>query len=323
MGPLSSLDSTPNQALSPPTVAVVVPVYNGESDLPQLLQGLTQQTYPPQQVEVWLVDNGSCDRTGELLQTAVSSHANWHCLSYGAIQSSYAARNVGIRAACSEIIAFTDADCLPSPQWIAELVKPFSQPQVGIVAGEILAQPAGSWLERYAELKQTLSQRDSLSHSFCPYGQTANLAIRAEIFHQVGLFRPYLTTGGDADICWRILRETDWQMSLAEAAIVRHRHRRSLPALRRQWYRYGCSNRYLHELYGVELMRKLGAGEVRYRLARWMLKEIPAGLRRWGQGQAAPIELLVTPLDLVCFQARTRGQRLAQLPPAARHVPRL
>jgi GT2 family glycosyltransferase len=91
----------------------------------------------------------------------------------------------------------------------------------------------------------------------------------------VGLFRPYLTTGGDADICWRILRETDWKLEFAPQAIIRHRHRLNLREFRSQWRRYGYSNRYLHELYGVALMRDFTLRELIYRFSRWLFKEIP------------------------------------------------
>jgi len=40
-------------------VTVVIPIYNGESDLPDLLACLRSQTYPPRQVEYLLVDNNS------------------------------------------------------------------------------------------------------------------------------------------------------------------------------------------------------------------------------------------------------------------------
>ena len=307
--------------MSFPTVAVVVPVYNGAADLPGLLAGLKRQRYPQERLEVWLVDNGSCDRTPTILQAVAQSHPQFHWLRYDAIQSSYAARNAGICASQSQIIAFTDVDCRPAPHWLGTLVQPFENSRVGIVAGEIKALASTTWLERYAERQQTLSQRHTLNHPFYPYGQTANLAIRATIFEQVGLFRPHLTSGGDADLCWRILQATPWQLTFVEEATIEHRHRRRLGDLHRQWYRYGCSNRYLHQLHGVELMRNLTLAETRYRLGRWLLKEIPQLLGRQLKGYPAGIDWLVTPLDLICYRARTLGQEQAQLPPEADFIP--
>ena len=54
-----------------PKISVIVPVYNGEADLPELISCLQAQTYPGGWVEYLLVDNGSRDRTATLLQTAV------------------------------------------------------------------------------------------------------------------------------------------------------------------------------------------------------------------------------------------------------------
>ncbi len=56
-----------------PQVSVVVPVYNGEMDLPELIECLRSQTYPPHRVEYLLVDNNSRDRTSTILQTAASN----------------------------------------------------------------------------------------------------------------------------------------------------------------------------------------------------------------------------------------------------------
>lgn len=306
-----------------PSVSVIVPIYNGEAALPELVERLLGQQYPADRVEFLLIDNGSGDRTPQILQLAASQGHPLRAIPYSNIQSSYAARNAGIAAATGKILAFTDADCHPEPNWLAALVQPFSDASVGLVAGEIKALPGQNWLERYADRQGTLSQHNTLNHSFLPYGQTANLAVRAEILGQVGLFRPHLTTGGDADLCWRIQQGTDARIVHAADAVVYHRHRNSLKGLRSQWYRYGCSNRYLHDLHGVELMRPLTAKEMRYRLLRWGLKELPQAAVKLLSGRGTALELAITPLDLWCAQARSQGQAQAELPEAARTIAHL
>lgn len=301
-----------------PQVSVIVPVYNGEEDLPELLQGFRQQTYPSDRLEYLIVDNGSSDRTWEILQAG--DLPNLKPLSQTQIQSSYAARNLGIKTAQYDILAFTDADCRPQPQWLENLVKPFAQPEIGLSIGEIIALSGNTLLEQHADRQETLSQKHTLANTFCPYGQTANLAVRRSIFEQVGLFRPYLTTGGDADMCWRILRETDCKYEFVPDATVKHRHRRTLKELQKQWYRYGESNRYLHQLHGVDLMRSLTLKESLYRMMRWMLKEVPITSAKMLLGRADIVDLVNTPLGLYMFQARTQGQKLSDLPENARHI---
>jgi cellulose synthase/poly-beta-1,6-N-acetylglucosamine synthase-like glycosyltransferase len=307
-----------------PPVSVIIPVYNGETDLPDLIDCLYKQTYPSNLVEYLLVDNNSRDRTANLLQDAEkeanSKGINFYHLTEKEIQSSYAARNLGIRKAKNDILVFTDADCRPKADWLEKIVQPFINSEVGIVAGEILAYPGKTLLEKYSDRHHLLSQKFLIEHPFCPYGQTANLAIRKKAFIDVGLFRPYLTTGGDADICWRIQKEGNWKLEYVPEAIVKHRHRSNLKNFRSQFRRYGSSNRYLHELYGVNLMRELTAKETFYRLSRWLIKELPRDIVKAIALKADLVDLVNTPIDLIGFQARTIGQKESKLSEAARQI---
>ncbi|PSB19300.1 glycosyltransferase [Phormidesmis priestleyi ULC007] len=303
-----------------PKISVIVPIYNGEADLPGLLHCLRAQTYSSDLVSYCLVDNGSHDRTSEILKSASQDAQNFVVLSESQIQSSYAARNLGIRSTTGEILVFTDADCRPEPNWLENLIQPFEDLTVGLVAGEIKALLGNTILEQHADRQETLSQKHTLAHPFCAYGQTANLAVRDQVFEQVGLFRPYLTTGGDADFCWRALSQTPWQIRFAERAIVRHRHRSTLAALRSQWRRYGRSNRYLHELHGVDLMRDFSLQDYGYRLTRWLFKELPIAAIHGLQQKATLADLFSTPIGLICAHARTTGQRHAHLPDQARQI---
>ena len=330
---------------NPIAVSVIIPIYNGESDLPDLLRSLYAQTYDRNSVEYLIIDNGSQDETWSALQQA-EIHAQTdrfplRILQESKIQGSYAARNQGICAAIAEILAFTDADCRPEPDWLTNLMQPFDvqpfdmQPldatlsinseanpncrtNLGWVAGEVSALPSKNWLERYADRADTLSQKHTLANPFSPYGQTANLAVRKVCFTEVGLFRPYLTTGGDADQCWRILRETDRNWQFAANAVVRHRHRSTLKELMSQWQRYGRSNRFLHDLHGIELMKLPKISYYAYRLTRWLLKELPIALVKRNL-----LDALSTPVGLLCLRSRWRGQLNATLPDSAREIPPL
>jgi cellulose synthase/poly-beta-1,6-N-acetylglucosamine synthase-like glycosyltransferase len=307
-----------------PKASVIVPVYNGEADLPELINCLQAQSYSSDRVEYLVVDNGSRDRTSDLIQKAAQKASaqgiTLRYLSEDRIQSSYAARNTGIRAATGEIFAFTDADCRPQPNWLDDLISPFADSSVGLVVGEILALPGKTLLEKHADRHQVLSQQHTLKHPFFPYGQTANLAIRRQVLEQVGLFRPYLTTGGDADMCWRVQQQTDWKLDFAPTAIVQHRNRSTLQDYQSQWRRYGRSNRYLHELHGVELMREKTTQEYLYLLSRWLVKELPMNCVKAIARKTPAIDIISTPISLLGTWARTVGQQESQLPEKAREI---
>jgi cellulose synthase/poly-beta-1,6-N-acetylglucosamine synthase-like glycosyltransferase len=304
-----------------PEISVIIPIYNGESELPDLLDCLKAQTYPRDKVEYLLVDNNSQDNTGQLLAKAQESQIiPLTPLAENQIQSSYAARNRGIRSARHDILAFTDMDCRPSQEWLIELVKPFVDTSIGIVAGEVKALPSENFFEKYSERSDFMNQKYLLEHPFCPYGQTANLAVRKVAFQEVGLFRPYLTTGGDADICWRIQRETDWKLTYSPEAIIFHRHRSSLKDLRSQLKRYGTSNRYLHDLHGVDLMKEFKNEDLVQGLRRWIFKDIPKNTVKLFLGKADILDVLKSPVDLICFESRSTGQKTAILPENAREI---
>ena len=292
-----------------PYLSVIIPIYNGEADLADLLACLTAQTYPRDRVEYLIVDNGSTDATFALLQAFETQAINLKVLQESTIQSSYAARNEGIRSARSLFLAFTDADCRPEPDWLINLIKPFTQDtRLGWVAGEVIALESHNWLERYADRQGTLSQTHTLAHPFKPYGQTANLAIRRDCFEAIGGFRPRLTTGGDADMCWRILQNLPVTWHFAQDAIVKHHHRSTLSELLCQWRRYGKSNQFLHQLHGISLQSRPKLSYYLYRSARWLLKELPIALINRSQQ-----DFISTPIGLLCLRARWTGQQQSHL----------
>ncbi|MGD1852195.1 MAG: glycosyltransferase [Cyanophyceae cyanobacterium] len=327
-----------------PFLSVIAPLYNGRDDLPDLLDCLAAQTYPSDRLEFLLVDNNSQDETFEILQKAIprfkSQGFTLIPLQELHIQSSYAARNCGILQAKGEFFAFLDGDCRPASDWLENLIQPFlagsppnttmsgngfSAQDIGMVAGEIQALLGNSRLERYADRQDILSQKHTLANPFFPYGQTANLAVRRIVFEKIGLFRSYLTTGGDADICWRMQQNTPYQIVLAPEAIVRHRHRATLADFRGQFRRYGKSNAYLNNLHGIPLMTPWTALDYIRRSLRWCLKEVPKAIAKRVLGRAPwgdlDLDILGMPLELLGMRSRYAGQQAAQLPKRGHEIP--
>ena len=97
--------------------SVVIPTYNRIGTLRRTLAAATVQAFPD--YEIIVVDDESSDGTPEMVQRAFPS-ARLLRQTHG---GRAAARNRGIEAATGDVIAFTDDDCLPPPDWLARLAN--------------------------------------------------------------------------------------------------------------------------------------------------------------------------------------------------------
>src|SRR5262249_23591812 len=104
-------------------------------------------------------------------------------------RGAYAARNKGIREAQGKIIAFTDADCVPSHAWLTEIESALVDPSVGIVIGSHqLAKDSFllSLLEDYEGEKNDYIFSSEIKELY--YGYARNMIIRKSLFDEVGPF---------------------------------------------------------------------------------------------------------------------------------------
>jgi cellulose synthase/poly-beta-1,6-N-acetylglucosamine synthase-like glycosyltransferase len=202
-----------------PTVAVIVPVYNGAATIRTCLEALLAQDWPREALELIVVDNRSTDAT-----QAVVAEYPVRVLEERGAQSSYAARNRGVAASHGELLAFTDADCVPERGWIRALAAAFEDHGVGLAAGPIEAWRADGLVERYQAVRALRAER-AVRHPVLPFAQTANAACPRVVFDAVGGFDAACAFGGDLDFCWRVQRSTGLRLAYEAAAVVRHRHR--------------------------------------------------------------------------------------------------
>lgn len=210
-------------SIDPPMVSVIVPVFNDSGRLRLCLQALRDQTYPADRFEVLVVDNGSSDPPRSLVESF-----GYTFLSEAAV-GSYAARNHGLASASGQIIAFTDADCIAWPQWLAEGVEQLlAHPEVGQVTGRVDVFPADPDRPTAAELYEMVC-----AFPIRRYVQeqnktaTCNLLTRRSVFEAVGPFDATLKSGGDG--AWTHRAATrGYPILYADAVAIRHPARRTI-----------------------------------------------------------------------------------------------
>lgn len=199
-----------------PFVSVVIPVYNDTRALTQCLQKLSAQTYPQPNFEVIVVDNGS----RQSLQPAIASAAANVRFAKETKTGSYAARNHGLKLARGEVMAFTDADCLPAADWIEKGVQALLQTEnCGLVGGGIkrLLHARSSTVEIY-DANYFLQQHSYVRDKH--FASTANMFTFKKILDKVGHFNAAMKSSGDQELGKRILSAGFRQVYADEAAIV-------------------------------------------------------------------------------------------------------
>ena len=172
--------------------SVVVPVRNGAAVLRGCLDALAAQTLPPDDVIV--VDNGSTDGSGDLAR----AHPVVTRVVVERQPGSYAARNAGIAVARGLLLAFTDADCRPYPDWLEQGHRALRHGPASVAGGDVVAELSARptiW-ERYDRatyLDQGRAIRDE------GYAATANLFVSRGVLQAVGWFDPRLRSSGDLE----------------------------------------------------------------------------------------------------------------------------
>ncbi len=131
--------------MSDTQVTVVVAVKDRREEMTRCLDAIAAQDHPS--FEVVVIDNGSTDGTLEMLHER-AQRGDLDLRVEQAEGRIGRLRNLGARLARSEIVAYTDSDCVPQPDWLTVGTAPFADPDVGVVTGATLPAdppPYGPW----------------------------------------------------------------------------------------------------------------------------------------------------------------------------------
>lgn len=140
---------------------------------------------------------------------------------------SYSARNSAIAIARGDVLAFTDADCLPAANWLSTGYQSVINGS-DLAAGHVdLVLPEGRPANAVESYELLFAFRQSETVTKHGYGVTANLFVRHTVFGSVGYFDHTLYSGGDLEWCWRAVNH-GYSISYASTAVVSHKPRSSL-----------------------------------------------------------------------------------------------
>ena len=226
-----------------PLVSVVVPARNEEAFLATCLDSILSQTYPPDRLEVVVVENGSSDGTRAVAARYALGDGRVRVVVSSAVNQA-AAMNDGVLAARGPIVARVDAHGAIEPSYLERVVAAFGRhPDAVCVGGPFL--PAGqTFFERVGGLARSSpvgvgggygTDRSGDDH---PVRSVQCGAYRRDALLAAGLFDPEMAYGEDEELNWRLLQRGG-RIMLCPDLHQYYRPRPTLGALARQYWNYG------------------------------------------------------------------------------------
>ncbi len=210
-------------AASEVLVSVIIPACNEEAYLPACLDSLARLPEAGA-IECIVVDNGSTDRTVEIARQKGAVVVESKAATIAGV------RNDGAERARAKLLAFLDADCTVEPGWAQALEEDFREEDV-VAVGSYPAVPSegSTWVqETWSSLL-----REEGGKRRARWLPSANLAVRARVFSEVGGFDEALRTCEDADLSYRLARRGT-VLSDPRMRVLHHREPATLAAFFRK-----------------------------------------------------------------------------------------
>jgi cellulose synthase/poly-beta-1,6-N-acetylglucosamine synthase-like glycosyltransferase len=222
-----------------PKVSVIIPVKDAAGVLEGCLDSIKRMDYPQDRLEVILADGGSSDASKEIgkrFGAAVLENKK------GIVASG---RNTGFLNSSGEFIAFTDADCEVSRDWLRNAVRYFKDPGVAGVSGPAITPVSDSSLEKAAKMFFDIFSRLGLSvhkenvreMEYVKDIPGCNSIYRRDALERIMPVDEGLLTAEDVDTNFR-LTLLGYKLCMAPDVIVYHRRRRDIFSFWRQMRRF-------------------------------------------------------------------------------------
>lgn len=222
-----------------PFFSVIVPTFNRPDRLRACLLSLAALQYPRDRYEVLVVDDGGAAPLDGIIE-AVRKDVD-ATLIRQENSGPAAARNRGAGVARGEILAFTDDDCMPEPNWLLEFAPRISAARNTLLGGRTVNALIDNV---FASASQML-----IDYLYGYYNEAAsrssfftsnNIAVAREPFESVGGFAESFprAAGEDREFCSRWIRHGH-EMEYVPTAAVRHAHDLDAGAFWRQHFNYG------------------------------------------------------------------------------------
>lgn len=179
-----------------PEISVCVATRNRAHLLPRLIAALERQHLEPERFDVVITDDASTDETHRVLEElSRNSSLRIRVLRNRSQGGPASGRNMAWQASTSELIAFTDDDCVPTPTWLEAHLSRLAD--VDISQGKVVSDPDQN--ARAGPLARRIAVVDENG-----LYETCNISYRRAWLERLGGFdTDFRQAGEDADLAWR------------------------------------------------------------------------------------------------------------------------
>lgn len=217
-------------------LSVVIPVHDAEPYLPALLDALASQEWEGSW-EVVVVDNGSRDRSLELIEGYRPILPNLTVVRATSGAGSAYARNVGTREAKGSSLVFIDHDDVPGEGYVAAMGEALRRHEFVCARWEV-ERLNPEWTRA---LRPSAQEEGPMmwNYDFLPYAAGGTLGVRRTVLEAVGGFDESVVAADCTDFCWRAQLGAGAELVFVPDALMHYRYRQSLRQMFTQARLYG------------------------------------------------------------------------------------
>jgi glycosyltransferase involved in cell wall biosynthesis len=231
-------------------ISVIVPVRNGMPWLELQLEALAEQDCQ-EPWEVVVANNNSIDESALVAQEWVNRCDMMRFVDASNVSGPGATRNAGVAVAKGDLLAFCDADDVVRPGWLSAHVSALAE-------ADLSAGVFDSWSLNGRPAPSPLSYAPPPAmklFGFLPAAGSGNLAIRRQVFDDLGGFAEDLMTGEDFDLSWRS-QLSGHRLVLNTEAVLARRDQQGFRAVFRRYTAYGRCGPFLFRRYRAHGLRR-------------------------------------------------------------------